>query len=60
MPIYVADFSYASLTVAETSNVDFYQEISFFEIFSIKLRFVAVSGNARMIILEYSESLTPL
>ena len=30
MPIYVADFSYASLNVAETSNVDFYQEISFF------------------------------
>ena len=60
MPIYVADFSYASLNVAETSNVDFYQEISFFKFFSIKLRFVAVSGNARMIILEYSESLTPL
>ena len=60
MPIYVADFSYASLNVAETSNVDFYQEISFFEIFSIKLRFVAVSGNARMIILEYLESLTSL
>ena len=60
MPIYVADFSYASLNVAETSNVDFYQEISFFEIFSIKLRFVAVSGNATMIILEYLETLTSL
>ena len=30
MPIYVADFSYASLNVAETGNVDFNQEISIF------------------------------
>ena len=37
MPIYVADFSYTSLNVAETSNVDFYQEISFFKKFSHKI-----------------------
>ena len=30
MPVYVADFSYASLNVAETGNVDFNQEISIF------------------------------
>ena len=60
MPIYVADFSYASLNVAETGNVDFNQKISIFWFFPIKLRPVAVSGNARMMILEYSESLTPL
>ena len=38
----------------------FIKKSVFFEIFSIKLRFVAVSGNARMIILEYSKSPTTL
>ena len=37
MPIYVADFSYASLNVAETGNVDFNQKISIFLFFSHKI-----------------------
>ena len=37
MPIYVADFSYASLNVAETGNVDFNRKISIFLFFSYKI-----------------------
>ena len=48
------------LTLPKLATLILIKKSVFFYFFPIKLRPVAVSGNARMIILEYSESLTPL